>query len=100
MSHSKLLSFTLCQQASSLDQVLDLPAIEFQFCQIKHFVICDAAVVLWEIFRRPDESLPDMVAGAEVERRTVDGEVDARFEGSVERCDAIGSEEETTGVIF
>ena len=41
-----------------------------------------------------------MVAGAEVERRVVDGEVDAGFEGSVECCNAVRGEEQATGVVF
>jgi hypothetical protein len=44
--------------------------------------------------------VPDGGAAGGVERRVVQGDLDAGLEGAVEGADAVGGEEEDAGVVF
>lgn len=92
-----LLATLECQEMGALDQVLDLPAIHLDVCQL----IQPRSVDIELLIARPlDEVVPDLPAGLGLEVSVREEQINPRLERMVQAGDPVGGEEADSLVVL
>ena len=97
MFHSQRNLLLLRQQATRLNDILDLPSINLVLRRQSFQVPISQPTLR---VSHPNKSLPYMEPTRCIQGWVVDGQMDSRLKGSIEVADAVGGEEHHASVIF